>query len=507
MEDTVGLEFLSKLEALLIQISNGDLKGTMVDAQGLDALKMLLVKAGFDPDEVKGVIAELKEKSKSESLNLEDVFASLSELVVEVDEKANPEVVYMETSALPFLKEMLGGLGLSDEQVDAMIQEADQGSNGISLEAIIENLKTLEAAYREGGKALTIENADGSFKTLMTQLNLPVSDKKHETFSINDLIKAFEAYKASKQASQNIQNISEPVASVNSDADSSVLSSVPLGKEAVGKLLNSFFASLSQTTETETASFSYQQIKDQFVNEMMIPENNDGGKKVLFASGDISSDAKTEQLVKELVSLVSDKNGASSGKKAGPAETSGKELNRELTKAEAVLQAGNTSGSDIDSSGTSSRAKATPRTLPAYVTQQVGRGIARAVNRGENTLTLQLKPAELGRLTMTIDHQSTGIKVSIVTENQSARDLLASNVNELKSALGSAGISLDSFDVDMNSDFRQSMANAGNQAGQFGKKNGNGQGSKFSGQGNGTEDDIPISTGELVTDGSYHFVA
>lgn len=178
-----------------------------------------------------------------------------------------------------------------------------------------------------------------------------------------------------------------------------------------------------------------------------------------------------------------------------------------MSKAEAVLSGGGSAGSDIESSGTPARAKAAPRTLPAYVTNQVGRGIVRAVNQGDSTLRLQLKPVELGRLTMTIDHQSTGVKVTIVTENQAARDLLASNVNELKSALSSAGISLDSFDVDMNSDFKQSMANAGNQAGQFGRRNGNRQGGGFSARGNESVDEILPASELPVIDGSYHFVA
>jgi flagellar hook-length control protein FliK len=498
MKDTEGVAFLSKLEQVLRQISGGDLKGLFMDANGLDALKKLLLKAGFDPEEVEGLISDLKEKAIATPLGLDEVFDALSELVVEVDEKASTEAVYLETSALPFIKTLMSELGLTDEEIAGIVEEAEQGGEGISLNVVIEKLKTLEAGLRENGQTLAVADTEGSFKRLMSQLNLPAGDGAKDVVSLNDMIRAFEAYKELKQgqAEAGTEKSASALAAMKTAADS----------EPAAALLNTLFQSFSMAPESKGLGFSYQQIKDQFVNEMMLPAKGKAGQKGLFAQQVLGADEKTDTLVKEMVALVSKgpgSNDASSSGRERSAAVFGKELKIELTKAEAVFQGSAGTGSDIDASRTLSKAKAAPRTLPAYVTHQVGRGIVRAVNQGESSLTLQLKPPELGRLSMTIDHHSTGIKVSIVTENQSARDMLASNINELKSALSSAGISLESFDVDMNSDFRQSMANAGNQTG--GRKNGNKQGSGLNAQETG--DEMAAAAEDLVTDGSYHFVA
>jgi flagellar hook-length control protein FliK len=501
MEGTSGVEFLEKLEQALLEISGGSLENLTLDAQGLDALKKLLLKAGFDSGEVNDIIVDLKETSETDTLSLDEIFNALSELEIEVDEKADTEAAYLETSALPFVKMMLSGLGMDDDDIAAVMDEADGGGEGISLDVIIDTLETLAGSSGSPGNSLAVEDSDDSFKTMMARLNLPVQNESQETVTIDDLIQAFEDYKVEKQSE---------LAAGETTSDASSLLAAQADSESVESLVNTLFQSISLASETESLSFSYQQIKDQFVNDMIIPSKDGAGQKGLFAQQTPGDDTQMDKAVKEIASLFSGntKAGTESLEPDRSMNTFGKELKSEVAKTDTVFQAstGN-SGSDLQASTNTSEPKSTARTLPAYVTNQVGRGIVRAVNQGETSLKLQLKPPELGRLTMTIDHQSTGVKVSIVTENHAARDILASNVNELKSALSTAGISLESFEVDMNSDFKQSMANTGNQSGQSGRRNGNRQGTGSDSQADEAGDDISISAGDLVTDGSYHFVA
>ncbi|RLC18646.1 MAG: flagellar hook-length control protein FliK, partial [Deltaproteobacteria bacterium] len=115
------------------------------------------------------------------------------------------------------------------------------------------------------------------------------------------------------------------------------------------------------------------------------------------------------------------------------------------------------------------KTKASFKNLPNFVTQQVSKNLVRAINQGENILRIQLKPPELGRLLITIDNSGSNIKINIMTENSAAREILTSNVNELRTVLSNSGVNLERFEVDMSSDFRQSMADARNQAWNFGK--------------------------------------
>lgn len=144
-------------------------------------------------------------------------------------------------------------------------------------------------------------------------------------------------------------------------------------------------------------------------------------------------------------------------------------------------------GSDTKESASGmTKYKSTSSVLPYYVTNQVGKSIARAFSRGESEITLQLKPAELGRISMTIESAGDTLKVRIMTENLAAKDILSEHANDLKASLAGNGINLDSFDVEMSSDFKQSMADSGqnsNSSSDSGKNRGSAHnGSSYTGE-------------------------
>ncbi len=156
------------------------------------------------------------------------------------------------------------------------------------------------------------------------------------------------------------------------------------------------------------------------------------------------------------------------------------------------------------------REKTVSSPLPSYITNQVFKGIRRAFSRGDSEIRLQLKPIELGKIFMTIDTHGDSIKVSVVTENQSAKELLAGHANDLKATLAASGIQIDRFDVEMGSDFSRSLADSGRQF--------NGSGSSNSGQNRdrrlrqtkaGTADQEGVASSvKLTSEGNaLHFVA
>jgi flagellar hook-length control protein FliK len=87
-------------------------------------------------------------------------------------------------------------------------------------------------------------------------------------------------------------------------------------------------------------------------------------------------------------------------------------------------------------------------------------------------MTLQLKPPHLGRMKLNVEHTTGGIKVGIVVESTAARDMLLSNSHDLKTALADQGLRLDKIDVETQTDFGQSMAQAGRGFGQSGGRKG-----------------------------------
>jgi flagellar hook-length control protein FliK len=101
------------------------------------------------------------------------------------------------------------------------------------------------------------------------------------------------------------------------------------------------------------------------------------------------------------------------------------------------------------------------RMFPQYLLDQVSRQILRSHLANDSEIQIQLKPPSLGRLKISIEHKTEGLKVSIIAESQSARDMLLSNSGDLKTALLEQGINLDRINVETQTDFNQTMANTG----------------------------------------------
>jgi len=494
-----GLKFLSDLENVILKLSGGDLNTVSINQEGLDVLKKLLVKAGFDPEEVSGMIDRLKEKAGEEGLELGEVMDNLSLLETDTQEAGLPEDVLLETSALPFIVSLLDKFGFPRDLTGTIMEKADKGREGISLDVVVEELKAISSQYGSAGLSQEIKADAGSVYKVLGQLNMAVPENTGaEKVSLKDLLSAFDTFiKSQVQARESVKN------TAGQGIDNTIT-------ESAGSLVDKLFESFTGLGEkNNTPEFSFQQVKDQFKNELMIPDKGKKVKPGLFSQNQSNSAASPDTFLKELETVFS-KPGAqgSRGDAEGRSDFQRETKTEHLKNVDIHHSAASLGKNDVGENMLNGlRAKSPERALPSYVTQQVNKSIIRAINQGESSLTLQLKPAALGRLTLTIDNTGNSLKVSIITENHAAKEMLASNVSELKTALSSAGISLDSFDVDMSSNFKQSMADTRNPARSFNRKNGRNGHADSDGEDLEVEDNFAGIPGRMPMDGAYHFVA
>ncbi|OQY52178.1 MAG: hypothetical protein B6230_03145, partial [Desulfobacteraceae bacterium 4572_89] len=429
----------------------------------------------------------------------------LSKLSTETEEES--EEVIIETSVLPFITSMLTSLGFPLEEVSQIMSQADRGQKGISLDVVIDQLKVIESQSLYTGQLFKTQEGDTYYTGLFEQLGLVVPETNTSRLSLNGLIFSLETLKQKFVEAKN--NTSEP-AKINLINNTDSLNSDIVVKESFTNLFESLFKYLDiQPEKTSVPEFSYEQIKEQFKNDLLIPDKNNPNKKGLFSQDTINPGVKSEQVLKEVESILSGKSGPAIDTKslAKGGEENVKLLNPDMAKGGEISQL---AASDVKTESMPLnvlKIKATLNNLPNYVMNQVGKSVVRAINQGENTLNLQLKPPELGRLFMTIDNVGNSMKVSIITENHVAKDILTSNMGELKTVLANAGISLEKFDVDMDSNFRQSMADAKNQSSQFGKKKQNKENNLFDAVNAEGKNDFTGGMIATIQNGSYHFVA
>lgn len=117
--------------------------------------------------------------------------------------------------------------------------------------------------------------------------------------------------------------------------------------------------------------------------------------------------------------------------------------------------------------------------LPSAVVNQVGKEIASFLHRGDRIFTLQLKPPELGMVNIEMDVKENVLKMSVVTETSSAKDMLHANYVDLKRVLEGYGIRVETFDVQLNSNLNHASSNGDGSLNQQNSQSGTGKNRLF----------------------------
>lgn len=95
-------------------------------------------------------------------------------------------------------------------------------------------------------------------------------------------------------------------------------------------------------------------------------------------------------------------------------------------------------------------APSTPTSSPSraeLVQVQVARGLAAAIEKGEGTLTLRLKPEALGQLNIKVSMKDGVLSAHFEAQTREARDLLVSTTASLQQTLEAAGVVVDRIDA------------------------------------------------------------
>lgn len=85
--------------------------------------------------------------------------------------------------------------------------------------------------------------------------------------------------------------------------------------------------------------------------------------------------------------------------------------------------------------------------IPHYFLEQAGRQIARSMVRGEKTLSMLLRPPDLGAVRIQMEMNENVLKLEVLAENDAVRELFISRVPELKQVLSDQGLRLTNLDV------------------------------------------------------------
>ena len=249
LENGGGTEFLTELKNLLLSLSNGDPDNLSLDENGLDALGNLLVQAGFDQASVEELMSNLTLTLEEEGglISVSDFMDELFELPLAEDEDITQAEALMPTSDLPYIKSLLSMMGVDEQEITSIMDEASEGTRGFDFDAFIEQLEQLLGTADESGLTYQTDDEDDAYNTLLKQLDLDsFIEESGEPLTLTTLIDAF----AQKLDSikDNLPDQSEQSVSAISTTDSFDALATQSGRHG---LLNQLFSGLNIQEHSE----------------------------------------------------------------------------------------------------------------------------------------------------------------------------------------------------------------------------------------------------------------
>lgn len=452
--DTVGAAFLHRLRQALLAM--GGKSGSLeISDEGLGAFKKMLLAAGYSAEQVNRFFDGLSNKADGDRITLSELAEKMK--VFEEDEIDSTELLPI--SALPFIEVILSKLGLGRDAVENVLSGDVVSKDGIDIRQLILRIR---AESRQNGSSAPLVNKEaGAVGELMAAMGLETGDA--ETAGEMTLEK-FAAMLESRLQSKSsgikdndgmITALDRFLANVK-DAD----------KNAITASAEDRFRRMmpNRTVKNEDGAFDPTKTVDMKTAKGM--EIAPDGVRTTEKAAHIPVHQKTDENFMARLFQDAGIPGRGAEKEAGVAamKESGDWLDmadkrKDSQKQQATVLSDSVRASLKAEDGQAANAKPSAgRALPGYVLNQVGRQVLRTLQQGGNEIHLQLKPPHLGRIHLSLETLHDGLRISIVTEQQATREMLASHSTELRNLLMEQGVRLEKIDVQIAFNFDQHMA-------------------------------------------------
>lgn len=404
--------YLESLRQALLE-KGKPLNKISLDSSDLPLFKRLLFQSGFSPENIDNLLKKLLKNSPCGGINLSQFFNQVTEL--STPNKEAYQSVTLETSAIPYLESLLRKFDFTPKEVEHVLSGARVKGGKLDLNKFFINLEN------EGKKQAGIQSSK--------KCQLPADVKA----TIDRILERVDIANEKYGIKSSLFSFSKPgLTDLHIREKSSRTSIEKEGLVSFSKEKGGINAINGQ--QKGESSFSSQDAR--------LFSDLDAGKAHWPRPGLIA---------KEL----------NDGRMGSNKETMEK-LSAVTLKTRVMDIDQNISGSMfLESVNTGKQNEEPARNLfPSYLIDQVGKQISRSILRGERIVRFQLKPAGLGTLKIEMDMKDNILKLGMITENGSVKELLLSNINELREALVQQGVKLERLDVQINHNFDQSLAHS-----------------------------------------------
>jgi len=446
-----------------------------LNSEDLLVLKKFLSHCGFSREDVERFLKELLGNNPHREINLSQFFLKIAELGPPKRKIDQP--IILEPSAIPYIESALRDFGLTPKEIEHALNSARAEGGALDLNRFVIELKRISNRIRERAQVTIDQDLTHQISKKLEGIGIQIPDKgkpgqtskrldgmgiqipdkgKGGQISIKDFIAALE--QMTGRAGKGNQLPTDVRATIDQIVERVVITGD--GDKPIASLLSLSRLGLTDPYPREKIGKKGKPVERK---GLLSPMKGKGGINTKNGQQRVESPFPSKE-----AKLFS---GLDAGQNRPPQADNGGQGLKMGTTEEGNLVKSETRIMDIPHgirSSTFSEAINTVKQhpepvrnfLPAYLIDQVGKQISRSILRGERVIRLQLKPPELGALRIQMDIKDNILKLGMVAENSSVKQLLLSNAHELRQALVDQGVKLERLDVQINYDSGQSLANS-----------------------------------------------
>ena len=428
--------------------------------EDLALINKFLRQCGFSKKKVDQFLKELAEKSPGGQINLARFFQEATELAGPKNKKEQSS--FLEPAAVPHLESILRNFGLTPQELERVFGAARGADGRLDPGKFVTKLKQVSKHINKEALDAAAAKIDQRLADKLKMLGIHMPAKaKSGPISLKDFIASLEQTAGGPDGRHKL--LPEMQTTVEQILAKVVVSGEKT-KTAVSKPLvaNPEFADFNSRAKTKKGAKSVE--KEKRLSPFK-PAGRPGTDEKFPAFADekgrLNADSRSPDLkhvnAAKDADLVSEFKGGR-GSKPGINGESFNIQSQTIATNIGPQMAAATITEAVHSTG--QHEKPFQDFLPTYLVDQVGRQLSRALLKGDRVIRLRLKPPELGTLKIEMDIKDNVLRLDMIVENSSVKELLLSSVHELRNALTEQGVKIEGLDVQVGHDFNNSLANS-----------------------------------------------
>jgi len=428
--------------------------------EDLALINKFLRQCGFSQKKVDQFLKELAEKSPGGQINLARFFQEATELAGPKNKKEQGS--FLEPAAVPHLESILRNFGLTPQELERVFGAARGADGRLDPGKFVTKLKQVSKHINKEAPDAAAVKIDQQLADKLKLLGIHMPGKaKSGPITLKDFIASLEQMAGGPDAQHKLSpgmqaTMEQILAKVGESGEKT--------KTAVSKPLisNPEFADFNSPAKTKKDAESVE--KEKRLSSFG-PAGRPGADEKFPAFADekgrLNANSRSPDLKHINAAKGADPVSEFKGGRGSKPGINGESFNIQSQTiatnispqmaAAAITEAVHSAGQ---------HEKPFQGFLPTYLVDQVGRQLSRALLKGDRVIRLRLKPPELGTLKIEMDIKDNVLRLDMIVENSSVKELLLSNVHELRNALTEQGVKIEGLDVQVGHDFNRSLANS-----------------------------------------------